>query len=331
MLLQLLSKGVQALLAAIVCYLAHRFYSSSRKRSVQLLAFFHPHCDSGGGGERVLWMMIHALLRDPAFDKKLRIVIYASKGDVHKERILAGVRDSFRIDVTNYADRISFLCIRTVTMLDAKWYPIATMLFQSLASVVVGLECVIRLTPDIYCDTMGAAFTYPLTKILSGCIVATYTHYPIISSDMLHRVREQRPAYNNDGIISRSTSISAMKLKYYELFACAYTFVGSFADKVMVNSSWTELHIAQLWNLHVDVERKDGEPHQGSCNNRIRIDKRSVDPKGKSSRKTVVKLYPPCNTTHLQSIPFGDSASRKRVVLSIGQFRPEKDHNLQLR
>ena len=56
------------------------------------------------------------------------------------------------------------------------------MLFQSLASVLVGLECLIRFTPDIYCDTMGAAFTYPAAYYLTGAKVIAYVHYPIIST-----------------------------------------------------------------------------------------------------------------------------------------------------
>lgn len=61
-------------------------------------------------------------------------------------------------------------------------YPVCTMLFQSLASVVVGLECILRFTPDIYCDTMGAAFTYPAAYYLAGAKVIAYVHYPIIST-----------------------------------------------------------------------------------------------------------------------------------------------------
>lgn len=56
------------------------------------------------------------------------------------------------------------------------------MLFQSLASILVGLECILRFTPDIYCDTMGAAFTYPAAYYLTGAKIIAYVHYPIIST-----------------------------------------------------------------------------------------------------------------------------------------------------
>jgi alpha-1,2-mannosyltransferase len=39
-------------------------------------------------------------------------------------------------------------------------------------------------------------------------------------------------------------------------------------------------------------------------------------------------VYPPCNTDALARLALGD---RSRVVVSVGQFRPEKDHPLQLR
>ena len=57
-----------------------------------------------------------------------------------------------------------------------------TMFFQSLASALVGLECVIKFTPDVFCDTMGAAFTYPVVHYLSGAVIVAYVHYPIIST-----------------------------------------------------------------------------------------------------------------------------------------------------
>ena len=62
------------------------------------------------------------------------------------------------------------------------------MLMQALGSVIVGLECLIRCTPDVYFDTMGAAFTYPASKLLAGCSVLAYVHYPMISTVLLYYV-----------------------------------------------------------------------------------------------------------------------------------------------
>lgn len=90
--------------------------------------------------------------------------------------------------------------------------------------------------------------------------------------------------YNHRSISSRS---------YYRAFAWLYGFVGSFADVVMVNSTWTQNHVNDIWRV----------------------------PK----RTTIV--YPPCDTTSLLVIPFG---ARKDAIVSVAQFRPEKAHRLQL-
>ena len=66
-------------------------------------------------------------------------------------------------------------------ILRAYRYPVLTMVGQSLASVVVALECLVRATPDVFVDTTGAAFPYPLVRGLTGARVVAYVHYPTIS------------------------------------------------------------------------------------------------------------------------------------------------------
>lgn len=52
-------------------------------RKKKLIAFFHPHCSAGGGGERVLWKAIQALgeIYNQGID--MEIVIYTCD-DYHK-------------------------------------------------------------------------------------------------------------------------------------------------------------------------------------------------------------------------------------------------------
>ena len=100
---------------------------------------------------------------------------------------------------------------------DPPSYPHFTMLFQSLASMLVVIDGLRQFVPDIFFDTTGLAFTYPVVKLLTGATVLSYTHYPTISTDMLQRVREKRSTYNNDAFISNSTTISTLKLLYDRL------------------------------------------------------------------------------------------------------------------
>lgn len=94
---------------------------------------------------------------------------------------------------------------------------------------------------DIYIDTMGYAFTYPLFKYIGGCRVGSYTHYPTISSDMLKYVYKRVIAHNNRRIIARNPFFSGAKFLYYKLFArvSIQLRIRSFYKKKEINSYFT--------------------------------------------------------------------------------------------
>jgi len=77
----------------------------------------------------------------------------------------------------------------------------------------------------------------------------------------------------------------------YEL----YVRCGRFGDQHATNSSWTHSHIRKMW---------------GS--------------------KNVNLIYPPCDTTDIINLIKLDEP-RNNIMVSFAQFRPEKDHQLQLR
>ena len=152
------------------------------------------------------------------------------------------------------------------------------------------------LMPDIFVDTTGYAFTYMVANLCMGCRVWAYVHYPTISTDMLQLVWQQRRATcNHAAYIAQSKLATYAKLAYYCFFAVLYGFTGSLAHIVLVNSTWTYNHIYSLWKL-------------AAWQSRIQI------------------VYPPCQVSELLSKKPIMASSRKNVVLSIGQFRPEKDH-----
>ncbi len=59
------------------------------------IAFFHPYCNDGGGGERVLWIGIAALLRRRP---GLRIAVYTGDA-VEPATILRNVQDRFGLQL----------------------------------------------------------------------------------------------------------------------------------------------------------------------------------------------------------------------------------------
>ncbi|CAJ0641576.1 713_t:CDS:2 [Entrophospora sp. SA101] len=117
---------------------------------------FYNH-NSGGGGERVLWTTIHSIQ-----EKYLNVicVVYTGDVDVTKKEILSKVLERFNIEIKSEIVEFIFLHKRE--------YPRFTLLGQSIGSMVLGYEALNKLTPDIYFDTMGYAFTYPIAKKLFG-------------------------------------------------------------------------------------------------------------------------------------------------------------------
>ncbi|KAI8440717.1 hypothetical protein MSG28_009060 [Choristoneura fumiferana] len=142
-----------------------RIYERKKQRRLRdgpNVAFFHPYCNSGGGGERVLWVAVKALLESS--------------------------------------------------------YPYFTLLLQSLGSMVLGMEAFMKFNPDVFIDTTGHAFTYPIFRYLAQCPVGTYTHYPVVTAAMMRRVKQRIVAHNNSGLVARNPVLTWCKLLYYKVF-----------------------------------------------------------------------------------------------------------------
>jgi len=281
------------------------------------IAFFHPYCSGGGGGERVLWKIVTALNRlHREGARKFHIIIYScedwneddkegAKSAV--ERILAKADRLFNLGLTTDCTvPVDFVFLKSTRYLDAARYPYFTMLGQSLGSMVVGWEALWRSgAPHLFIDTTGFAFTLPVAKLVFGSRTAAYVHYPTISTDMLRTVAPQfskeesldhQPnlVHSRRKWVAKSWIFSSIKLLYYLGYAGLYGLAGAFCDLCMVNSSWTCGHIRRLWLL---------------------------------TRKPHI-VFPPCDTTSLQGLAL---EGREPVILSVGQYRTEKDHPLQVR
>ncbi|XP_015171322.1 PREDICTED: GDP-Man:Man(3)GlcNAc(2)-PP-Dol alpha-1,2-mannosyltransferase [Polistes dominula] len=266
---------------------------TNRKQKGTVVGFFHPYCNAGGGGEKVLWAMIKAV---QSKYPNIHIVVYTGDLDADPEQILNKSQKSFNIKIQS---NIEFIYLHKRKWVEANMYPYFTLLGQSLGSIWLGIEALNNLVPDIYIDTMGYAFTYPLFKYIGGCKVGSYTHYPTISTDMLRHVYRRVISHNNRRIIARNPFLSAGKIVYYRLFALLYGFAGRTADIVMVNSSWTEEHINSIWKCPLRTHR----------------------------------IYPPTDVQHLTSLPLYDDTKEDDQIriVSVAQFRPEKNHPLMLR
>ncbi|KAK5661458.1 hypothetical protein OQA88_11359 [Cercophora sp. LCS_1] len=268
-----------------------------------IVGFFHPFCNAGGGGERVLWAAIRATQKRWP---KAKCVVYTGDHDVNKEAILARVETRFNIHL--HPPTVNFLYLSTRHWVLASTWPQFTLAGQSIGSVIMAWDAFSLLVPDVFVDTMGYAFALGLSKFLFPDVpTGAYVHYPTISTDMLESLD---PASNigsqgvnaGQGTGARGT----VKKLYWRLFAIVYSWMGASADVVMTNSSWTQAHIKRLWGP-------------------LRASSQKPNP--------ISVVYPPVAVRELeQEVEVSETSERKRekALLYIAQFRPEKNHQLIL-
>ena len=259
----------------------------SGRRVERSVGFFHPFTSDGGGGERVLWCAVREV---QSADGAVETVVYTGD-DLSGVELARRAADRFGVVLPR---PIAVVRLATRHLTRPERYPAFTMLGQAFGSAVCTAEALSLYRPDVFFDTTGHAFGYPLAR-LAGCRVAAYVHYPAVSTDMIRRVRRRAPAFNNDARVARSALKSTAKLVYYNLFAIMYGLCGKCASVAVCNSSWTQAHVRALWG---------GDPRV---------------------------VFPPCDVDALLVAPAARRASDAKYVLSVGQFRPEKDHAMQLR
>ncbi|KAM0738478.1 hypothetical protein ACQRIT_006215 [Beauveria bassiana] len=267
-----------------------------------IIGFFHPFCNAGGGGERVLWAAIRATqLRWP----KAKCVVYTGDHEVTKADIIARVKSRFNIEL--YPPTVQFLYLsKRHWVLSATW-PHFTLAGQSFGSLILGLDAFSLLVPDIFIDTMGFAFVLGLCKFLFPHVpTAAYVHYPTISTDMLESLDPDSPLGSRGVNGGQGSGLRGLAKKlYWHLFARVYCWFGASVDVVMTNSTWTQAHVKSLWGPY----RKE-----------------------KDARNPTTAVFPPVAVEELEAAvdvsEESEKSVRENIILYIAQFRPEKDHRL---
>ncbi|BGP18198.1 asparagine-linked glycosylation protein [Rhodosporidiobolus nylandii] len=318
----------------------------------RIVGFFHPYCNAGGGGERVLWTALACMQRE---EPDAVYVVYtgdvgSGKGKVGKEAILARVASRFSLSLS--PSNLHFVPLRRRSLVEDSRWPRFTMLGQSVGSAVLAYEGISGeegVVPDVWigkerslkrirarADTMGYAFAYPLIRLLLPSVpIGSYTHYPTISTDMLSRVRNRQAGHTNPSRVARSWVLSTGKLIYYTLFARLYSYSLSHADVIMLNSTWTKRHIDALLGIPSSSATPSAEPLSSPASSsssatyalppsksepslRSRASPSSTPPApavGQAAPLARAKtriLYPPCPTSSLSSLPLSTSLRTQR-------------------
>ncbi|THH09587.1 hypothetical protein EW146_g8649 [Bondarzewia mesenterica] len=296
-----------------------------------------PSDNAGGGGERVLWTAIALMQR---IEPEIVNVVYSGDVDASKEDIIAKVKARF--DITLSPDTLHFVFLNSRRFVEDSTWPRFTLLGQSIGSMYLAWEAMSKLIPDLYIgphhhfilvDTMGYAFTFHVVAWLAGIPIGAYVHYPTISTDMLARVQSRRTWHTNSDNISSSTVLSRAKLLYYRLFMYHYAQALRRASFLVVNSSWTKNHVDSILTysdtildvLHLPL-RPLALPFSLVINSLLPPISSNSAPRT-TPRETAV-VYPPCDTREMSTFPL---EGREHIILSVAQFRPEKDHPAQLR
>ncbi|KAG7088859.1 hypothetical protein E1B28_012813 [Marasmius oreades] len=287
--------------------------SSTNRR---LVGFFHPYCNAGGGGERVLWAAVAALQRN---EPEVISVVYSGDVDTSKEEIIEKVKTRFGITLD--PSKIIFVFLRLRGLLDAATWPYFTLLGQSIGSMYLVWEAMTKLIPDLYIDTMGYAFTFHVVNWVAHVPVGTYVHYPTISTDMLGGVKNHKRWHTSLDTISSSYILSSARLVYYRLFMYYYSLSLRSASFLIVNSSWTKDHVDSI------LQHTDPFIDFIHLCNPVLLALYFLTTYNKNPITSSQVIYPPCDTREMVSFPLKE---RERVIVSVAQFRPGKDHATQL-
>lgn len=135
---------VLALFAPFLFLLLRHKYSSRRPRSSKtVVGVFHPYCNAGGGGEKVLWVALEALSK-----KYPEAEFYVYTGDVEANPgdILKKVRSVLNVDLKG---DVKFVYLTRRRWIEGGTYPYFTLLGQSLGSIYLGFEALSRLNPGV--------------------------------------------------------------------------------------------------------------------------------------------------------------------------------------
>lgn len=284
--------------ACVVCRHKSRVYAKNT------VGFLHAAAGAGGGGERVLWVALDGLQQaDLARGVERQYVVFTnefpsadpSATTTSDQHLLGLVESQFNITLMRPV-RLVYLRRSVTRWTSGDAYPQLTLLLQTFfGGMALFFEAAVaNAATPVVVETVGVPFVYPLLRVLAGCAVLSYTHYPVISSAMTQRVRSGEVSHNNAATVARNPVLRCAKVVYYEAFTLLYRCMGWFPHVVLTNSSWTQNHIQSLfWP------------------------------------RMCTRLYAPCDVTRFAAASQPPRQRNNRIV-SVGQFRPEKNHLLQL-
>jgi len=296
-------------------------YTKKYGKNEKLLTFIHPNCFDFGGGEKVLWMIIDSITKLEAnslnFTYRINIISThlqrnalqelfdidnpISKLGSHKD-LLKKLNERFSIKLEICSDLIK--AIDLVEIQSTRFFkpsPFLTMLFQIVFQMLFALEILMKTyVGEVVIDTTGLPFSYAILSAFGNIgKLSAYVHYPFISEDMVSDIRKGVDGVHSRGLLSKHKSFIKLKLFYYLIILKFYKYNCRFLKFIFTNSTWTYTHMNSI---------------VPEVSNQI--------------------LYPPCAIGVYKDLSENNVnysiSNRQNVILSFAQFRPEKNHKLQI-
>lgn len=132
-----------------------------------------------------------------------------------------------------------------------------------------------------------------------------------------------------------SHALFSHSVRYYRLFAYAYSHCLRQADVLMVNSTWTKRHVDRMlrpFHWHDDEDDIDHQTlspislttpasdHSDGLRSRapVKLTSSAITTTTTVGRKYATIVYPPCDTLAFSSLPLERSGN---IILSVAQFR----------
>jgi len=165
------------------------------------------------------------------------------------------------------------------------------MIFQ----MIFAFEVCSRVYSDAVIDTTGLPFAYSILGFLGKYSLGAYVHYPFISDDMIADVKNGKDGVHSRSFLAKFRIYKSIKLLYYSFILKIYAFNNKFLKFIFSNSTWTYAHLKNL---------------VPQTPNHI--------------------LYPPCSIGFYQNNFMNDKIHKENVIVSFAQFRPEKNHKMQI-
>lgn len=308
-----------------------------------MYGFFHPYAGRGTPRERVLWTAVKATLSQNPGNicviytghETSPVPLPAGKhtggsmpippGDWNRPtRILAQVHHQFGLVMPD-PDRVIFVYLANRKLVDgggggrdpASSVPFLSTLLRAVGSMMLAYEALGVLVPDVFVDTAGFAFAYPLVAWLVNVPVVSYVHAPQV---LVPKHGGAGGSDDNGGKKKKAGLVRRAWMRgCWTGLALVYAFVGSYASVVMANGTWTQQHMQRLWW----IGKSSSVSTAGNSSS-----KQAKDSKSTSVSK-IELVFPPCDVGSIgeRSHPGGGGGSAQDIVY-IAPFRPQKQHEL---